>query len=109
MIKSLTQSILVIFVISTFSCRSNETVVKKFTDGVYKGEIDKKGNKHGKGLIIWNDGSSYEGEFKKIFGTAMDCLTGTMVNPTKVSTQKTHEPASAFISGLTVLNMKDLF
>jgi len=65
MIKSLTQSILVIFVISTFSCRSNETVVKKFTDGVYKGEIDKKGNKHGKGLIIWNDGSSYEGEFKK--------------------------------------------
>lgn len=64
MIKSLIQSILVIFVISTFSCRSNETVVKKFTDGVYKGEIDKKGNKHGKGLIIWNDGSSYEGGFK---------------------------------------------
>jgi hypothetical protein len=65
MIKSLTQSILVIFVISTFSCRSNETLVKKFTDGVYKGEVDKKGNKHGKGLIIWNDGSSYKGEFKK--------------------------------------------
>ena len=65
MIKSLTQSILVIFVITTFSCRSNETVVKKFTDGVYKGEIDKKGNKHGNGLIIWNDGSSYQGEFQK--------------------------------------------
>ena len=58
MIKLLTQSFLVIFVITTFSCRSNETVVKKFQDGVYKGEVDKKGNKHGNGLIIWNDGSS---------------------------------------------------
>lgn len=65
MIKFLTHSFLVIFLITTFSCRSNETVVKKFTDGVYKGEIDKKGNKHGNGLIIWNDGSSYQGEFQK--------------------------------------------
>jgi hypothetical protein len=65
MIKLLTQSFLVIFVITTFSCRSNETVVKKFQDGVYKGEVDKKGNKHGNGLIIWNDGSSYQGEFQK--------------------------------------------
>ena len=35
-----------------------------FSDGSYKGEIDKKGKKNGKGFYVWHDGSTYEGDFK---------------------------------------------
>ena len=65
MLNILVQSIFVILIFSFFSCSSKESIVKKFSDGVYKGEVDKKGRKDGSGIIIWNDGSSYEGEFKK--------------------------------------------
>jgi hypothetical protein len=65
MLNSFIQAFFVILIFSFLSCSSKENVVKKFQDGVYKGQIDKKGRKHGEGIIIWNDGSSYEGSFKK--------------------------------------------
>ena len=34
-----------------------------FSDGSYKGEIDKKGKKNGKGFYVWHDGSTYEGDW----------------------------------------------
>ena len=64
MLNILVQSIFVILIFSFFSCSSKESIVKKFSDGVYKGEVDKKEEKDGSGIIIWNDGSSYEGDFK---------------------------------------------
>jgi len=65
MLNILIQAFFVILIFSFLSCSSKENVVKKFQDGVYKGQIDKKGRKHGEGIIIWNDGSSYEGDFQK--------------------------------------------
>ena len=65
MLNTLIQAFFVILIFSFLSCSSKENVVKKFQDGVYKGQIDKKGRKHGEGIIIWNDGSSYEGDFQK--------------------------------------------
>lgn len=38
-----------------------------FSDGTYKGEINKKGKKNGKGFYVWHDGSTYEGDFKDDF------------------------------------------
>ena len=46
------------------SCQSSKNTSIEFSDGTYKGEIDKKGRKHGKGIYIWHDGSTYEGDFK---------------------------------------------
>jgi hypothetical protein len=46
------------------SCRSSKNTSIEFSDGTYKGEIDNKGRKHGKGIYTWHDGSTYEGDFK---------------------------------------------
>jgi hypothetical protein len=46
------------------SCWSSKNTSIEFSDGTYKGEIDNKGRKHGKGIYTWHDGSTYEGDFK---------------------------------------------
>ena len=46
------------------SCQSVKTSSIEFSDGSYKGEIDQKGRKHGKGTYEWHDGSVYVGDFK---------------------------------------------
>jgi hypothetical protein len=46
------------------SCQTSKNTSIEFSDGTYKGEIDKKGRKHGKGIYTWHDGSTYEGDFK---------------------------------------------
>ncbi len=46
------------------SCQTTQTSSIEFSDGSYKGEIDQKGRKHGKGTYEWHDGSVYEGDFK---------------------------------------------
>lgn len=35
-----------------------------FSDGTYEGEINKNGEKHGKGIYRWSDGSTYEGGYQ---------------------------------------------
>ena len=47
------------------SCNSTKTTTIEFSDGSYQGEIDKKGKKNGKGIYVWHDGSTYEGDFKE--------------------------------------------
>ena len=46
------------------SCQSSKMTSIDFSDGSYKGEIDKKGKKNGIGFYVWHDGSTYEGDFK---------------------------------------------
>jgi len=47
------------------SCNSTKTTTIEFSDGSYQGEVDKKGKKNGKGIYVWHDGSTYEGDFKE--------------------------------------------
>lgn len=46
------------------SCQSTKNSSIEFSDGSYKGEIDQRGRKHGKGTYEWHDGSVYVGDFK---------------------------------------------
>ena len=53
-----------LFLFFSVSCNSTKTTSIEFSDGSYQGEIDKKGKKQGKGIYVWHDGSTYEGDFK---------------------------------------------
>lgn len=37
--------------------------IKKYKNGVYFGEISEDGQKHGKGVVFYFNGRSYEGSF----------------------------------------------
>ena len=62
--KFLAQFSYIILIIIFSSCQSTKTSSIEFSDGSYKGEIDQKGRKHGKGTYEWHDGSVYVGDFK---------------------------------------------
>lgn len=53
-----------LFLFFFVSCNSTKTTSIEFSDGSFQGEIDKKGKKQGKGIYVWHDGSTYEGDFK---------------------------------------------
>ena len=57
-------TLLLFFLLFSVSCNSTKTTSIEFSDGSYQGEIDKKGKKEGKGIYVWHDGSTYQGDFK---------------------------------------------
>lgn len=64
MIQRPIKAFLILLTFYLTSCQSSKFTTIEFSDGTYKGEIDKKGKKHGKGIYIWLDGSTYEGDFR---------------------------------------------
>lgn len=64
MIKKFALVLPIPFLFLLVSCNSTKTTSIDFSDGSYQGEIDKKGKKHGKGIYVWHDGSTYEGDFR---------------------------------------------
>lgn len=62
--KLFVQTFIISFTFSFLSCQSSKMTSIDFSDGSYKGEIDKKGKKNGKGFYVWHDGSTYEGDFR---------------------------------------------
>lgn len=43
---------------------SEDFGVKKFKDAIYRGELDQEtGKRHGKGVIVYKNGRTYEGEW----------------------------------------------
>lgn len=41
----------------------NNFNIKKYRNGVYFGELNENGMKHGKGVVFYYNGRSYEGNF----------------------------------------------
>ena len=46
-----------------FSCQNKPIAKLDFSDGSYKGEVNRDGEKHGSGIYRWLDGSTYDGEY----------------------------------------------
>lgn len=65
--KLFARAFIIAFTFLFLSCQSNKMTSVEFSDGNYKGEIDKKGKKSGNGFYEWHDGSTYQGDYKDDF------------------------------------------
>lgn len=66
--------------------------IKQYKDGIYRGEINKKKKRHGKGVIVYDTGRVYEGQWKNDLreGSGYELFTNGNVYQGQYSQGKAH-------------------